>query len=405
MATGWSTSTLGSVCDVIPGYAFKSVDLGTEGMPVIKIGDIKEDLSVDAERCDRIPHNFVNEKHAKFKLEDKDIVLAMTGATAGKIGRLRTSEQALLNQRVARIKARKIHADFIWFVLSTRRYRELFYNLGRGAAQPNISAGQIESIEIPLPPYPIQSRIANILCAYDDLIAKNLRRISLLEQSARLLYEEWFVRLRFPGYEHTRVLKGVPKGWEKKKLRELATITMGQSPKSQYYNEDGEGLPFHQGVSDFGGRFVKHSTYCTVDGRMAQAGDILCSVRAPVGRLNITLDKIVIGRGLSAIRSNSGNQSFLFQQLRTHFFKEDLIGSGAIFAAVTREQLETQKLLTPPVFLITEFEDTSITADRQIECLFRQNQKLKQARDMLLPKLISGAISYVLPKGRGAQHG
>ena len=187
-------------------------------------------------------------------------------------------------------------------------------------------------------------------------------------------------------------MNGVPEGWERKKLADLAAILMGQSPKSQYYNEHGEGLPFHQGVSDFGERFVTHSTYCTVTGRVAQPGDILCSVRAPVGRLNITLDKIVIGRGLSAIRSTRANQSFLFQQLRSHFFKEDLIGSGAIFASVTKEQLQAQELLTPPPLLIREFEDVSAPIDQQIEILFRKNQKLKQARDILLPKLISGEV-------------
>lgn len=145
-----------------------------------------------------------------------------------------------------------------------------------------------------------------------------------LEEAARQLYREWFVRLRFPGYEHTRITNGVPEGWERKDLGDLADITMGQSPESKYYNQDGEGLPFHQGVTDFGNRFVTHRIYSNALNRIAEPGDILCSVRAPVGRLNVTLDKIVIGRGLAALRSKTGHQSILLQQLRTHFFKEDL---------------------------------------------------------------------------------
>jgi type I restriction enzyme S subunit len=388
----WKTVRLGDVCEVIPGYAFKSKDMGEVGIPVVKIGDIKEDLSVDLMNCNRISEDIIDERFDKFILEDKDILLAMTGATAGKMGRLRSNQKALLNQRVAKIKPREADREYVWFVLSTERYRELFYNLGRGAAQPNISGGQIESVEIPLPPLPIQRRIASILSAYDDLIQNNLRRIKLLEESARLLYKEWFVRLRFPGHEHTRIINGVPEGWERKRLGDLAFVVMGQSPKSQFYNEDGEGLPFHQGVSDFGERFVTHSTYCTVSNRIAEPGDILCSVRAPVGRLNKTLDKIVIGRGLAAIRSKSDHQSYLYYQLRHHFFKEDLIGGGAIFASVTKEHLLSQELLTATESLIREFEDVIRPIDRQIELLFMENQKLRQARDILLPKLMNGEI-------------
>jgi len=164
---------------------------------------------------------------------------------------------------------------------------------------------------------------------------------------------------------------------------------MGQSPESKYYNEDGEGLPFHQGVTDFGERFVTHSKYCIVSARIAEPGDILCSVRAPVGRLNITLEKIVIGRGLAAIRSRTNNQSFLYYHLKNHFFQEDIIGTGAIFASVTKEQLENQKLLTPNDFHIRKLEEVASPLDKQIEVLFRQNEKLRQSRDILLPRLMS----------------
>lgn len=261
-----------------------------------------------------------------------------------------------------------------------------------GAAQPNMSGGQIEAVEIPLPPGPVQERIGSILSGYDDLIENNLRRIALVEESARLLYKEWFVRLRFPGYEHTRIVDGVPDGWKIKELRELAELTMGQSPESRYYNENGEGLPFHQGVSDFGERFVSHRVFTTALNRTAESGDILCSVRAPVGRFNLTMDKIVVGRGLAAVRSRNGYQSFLYYQLKNYFFKEDLVGGGTIFASVTKNQLESQRLLSPPITLMREFEGFSRPIDLQLQNLFRQNQRLKQARDLLLPRLMSGEI-------------
>ncbi len=236
-------------------------------------------------------------------------------------------------------------------------------------------------------------RIASILSAYDDLIENNRRRIQLLEQAARLLYKEWFVHLRFPGHEHVKIIEGVPEGWERQSLSDLANITMGQSPKSIYYNKDGSGLPFHQGVTNFGIRFPSHQIYCTVQNRIAEPGDILFSVRAPVGRINITTDKIVIGRGLSAIRSKTGHQNLLFYLLKAHFFKEDMIGGGAIFAAVTKKDLHGVELLHAPAPIAEMFMERVRPVDSQIENLQRTIENLTKARDLLLPRLMNGEIS------------
>jgi type I restriction enzyme S subunit len=239
----------------------------------------------------------------------------------------------------------------------------------------------------------VQRRIVDTLSAYDDLIENNRRRMALLEEAARQLYREWFVRFRFPGHEHTRITNGVPEGWGRVRLGELSEVTMGQSPDSEHYNEDREGLPFHQGVTDFGDRFVTHRVYSTALNRVAQAGDILCSVRAPVGRLNVSLDKIVIGRGLAALRSKTGHQSLLLQQLRAHFFKEDLIGGGAIFVSVTKKEFSAQELLEPPERLKRAFEEMTVPCDDQIRVLHLENRQLRTARDLLLPRLMSGEIA------------
>lgn len=151
---------------------------------------------------------------------------------------------------------------------------------------------KLSTIEFPAPPFEIQRRIADILSAYDDLIENNRKQIKLLEEAAQRLYKEWFIGLRFPGYEHTRIVDGVPEGWKKKPLSSIADVIMGQSPKSVFYNQIGEGLPFHQGVGSYGNRFVKDETYSTSFTRIAEAGSILFSVRAPVGRLNITKNQI-----------------------------------------------------------------------------------------------------------------
>ncbi len=334
------------------------------------------------------------EQVSRYTISSDDIYISIAG-TIGRVGIIPNDlSGANLTENAAKITEIRPNVDkhYLMYFLQSAAGRGALQNKAGGTSQPKLALFRIEEIEFPCPPLYDQNKISSILSVYDDLIENNRRRMALLEEEARLIYREWFVRLRFPGHENTRIVDGTPAGWERKRLGEMAYITMGQSPESTYYNEHGEGLPFHQGVTDFGDRFVSHRVYCTALNHIAEAGDILCSVRAPVGRLNVTLDRIVIGRGLAALRSKTENQSFLFQQLRAHFFKEDLIGSGAIFLSVTRKEFESQELLDPPDRLKRVFEDAIVPCDEQLRVLHLQNQKLRAARDLLLPRLMSGEI-------------
>lgn len=205
------------------------------------------------------------------------------------------------------------------------------------------------------------------------------------------------MEMRFPGYETVNWTEDeqgrkLPEGWEYVPLIDVCELTMGQSPKSEFYNNNNDGLPFHQGVTGYGFRYVVDSKYCTMPTRIANEGDILCSVRAPVGRLNITMNKIIIGRGLSAIRNRQGFQSFQFYQLKSHFYQEDMIGGGAIFNSVTKKVLSKQTLLRPSQELLISFEKVGKQIDEQIQNLSIQNQVLREARDILLPRLMNQTI-------------
>ncbi len=253
-----------------------------------------------------------------------------------------------------------------------------------------------EMEKLQLPQRVVQEKIAAILSAYDDLIENNTRRIRILEEMAQAIYREWFVHFRFPGHKKVKLVNSplgpIPEGWEAKKLGEVCDIVMGQSPKSEFYNEQGEGLPFHQGVTDFGPHFPNDRVYCTVQNRIAEAGDILFSVRAPVGRINVTLKRIVIGRGLCAIRNRKGNQGFTLHQLKERFAEEDTMGGGTIFKAVTKEDMHGVGFLQPRGEIIQSYEDRSHPMDKLIETLNQKNVNLRATRDLLLPKLISGEL-------------
>lgn len=283
---------------------------------------------------------------------------------------------------------RPINKHYLCSYLKLANLRQL----DSGAAQSMITIESLRRFPVSFPDIEVQNRISEVIVRYDDLIETNRRRIALLEEAARLLYREWFVNLRFPGHEQFKLIDGLPVGWSKVSLDNLAFIVMGQSPESKFYNHNGDGLPFHQGVTNFGDHFVTHNTFTTQATRIAEAGDILCSVRAPVGRLNLTLDKIAIGRGLSAIRSRTGQQSLLLYQLKALLVEEDMIGGGAIFASVTKKELFAQQILQPDLETAAEFNRLASAIDEQIKILVLQNRLLFEARDKLLPKLMSGEI-------------
>lgn len=391
---------LGDVADMLSGFAFKSaefLDHAEEGVRLVRGDNVQQGYIRWGEKAKKWRSDAYDDL-SRYHLQKDDVILAMDRPIVGgglKLAWIKDQDlPSLLVQRVTRIRGinDKARTNFLRYVLSTPGFLAHIDRITTGANIPHISGKDIASFTFQLPDLDVQDRIVDYIAAYDDLIENNQRRIALLEESARLLYREWFVNLRFPGHELIKTKDGVPDGWARAPLDTVASITMGQSPDSKHYNSDGDGLPFHQGVTDFGHRFVSHEKFTREATRIAEAGDVLCSVRAPVGRLNITLDQIAIGRGLSAMRSLTGHQSLLFYQLDDLFFEEDMIGGGAIFASVGKKELFGQKVLQPDTKTADAFNSLASDLDKQIEALERQIRYLNEARDALLPKLMSGEI-------------
>ena len=325
-------------------------------------------------------------------LHENGIVIGRVGAYCCSVDYCSTKFWASDNTLVAYPASEQIETRFLFYLLTDAKLSRY----AGGAAQPLVTQTVLKQVKVRVPPLPIQQRIAGILSAYDELIENSQRRIKLLEAMARALYREWFVHFRFPGHEnHPRIpspLGEIPQGWEVKKLKDVCRLTMGQSPKSEFYNEAGDGVAFHQGVTDFGDRFPSDRLFCTADGRIAEAGDILFSVRAPVGRMNIANKKILLGRGLSAIRHNQGCQAFLWEQLKNRFTEVDMMGNGSIFASVTKDDMQGIELLCPSPPLIEVVTKHFDPVHSEIAALGQQIQTLRSTRDLLLPRLLSGQI-------------
>ena len=325
-------------------------------------------------------------------VEQWDVLMSMIGNGLGKTAVVKSvPNYAIKNLALFKLGS-EIKAKWLHYYLSSCDGQGLIYNSLQGSGQPFISLSYIRDFPIPNPPSEIMKYYVEVLSVYDDLIENNQRQIKLLEEAAQRLYKEWFVDLRFPGYEHTPIVDGVPEGWERKRLGDIADIVMGQSPKSEFYNQKKDGLPFHQGVGSYGYRFVTDDIFSSTFTRIATKGSILFSVRAPVGRMNYTRNRIAIGRGLAAINSKTGLQSFLFYLLKDKYFKDDLIGNGSIFASITKDELYGQIVIVPSPELANRFDEYAKSIDKKIELLDLQIKTLSEARDRLLPKLMSGEL-------------
>ena len=389
----WQNVTINDLGQIITGSTppTKKTEYYGNKYPFITPTDIETDSRIV--RTDRfLSHE--GYEYNKNRLLPRNAVCVVCIASIGKI--CMTTVPSVTNQQINSVVVNQDKYDpyFVYYLLRTKT--DVLKNIAGGVASPIVNKSTFANFEVCVPPLPTQHKIAAILSTYDDLIENNTRRIKILEDMAQTLYQEWFVHYRYPGHENVPMVQSklgpIPQGWEVMQLGEMCHVLMGLSPKSEFYNETGEGLPFHQGVTDFGQRFPTERVYCTVQKRIAEVGDILFSVRAPVGRINVANKKIVIGRGLSAIRCKIGNQNFILHQLKDKFQEEDTMGSGTIFNAITKSDLLGVQLLKPIQSVVAEFEETIEPISLELANLTIKNTTLRQTRDLLLPKLISGKI-------------
>lgn len=271
---------------------------------------------------------------------------------------------------------------------------------------PQITFDVLKTLQIWLPDLPTQKSIAKVLSDLDTKIELNNKINRELEAMAKTLYDYWFVQFDFPDANgkpykssggkmvyNAELKREIPEGWAVKKLSQIANITMGQSPSGSSYNDDGIGEIFFQGSTDFGWRYPTIRQYTTEPSRMAKSGDILLSVRAPVGTLNIADNDCCIGRGLTALNSKSGYDSYLYYVME--YFKQIFDhrnNAGTTFGSITKDDLHSLKLVYPKDDLLKKYNQTVSKFNQMILINHKQNQHLTALRDWLLPMLMNGQV-------------
>ena len=224
---------------------------------------------------------------------------------------------------------------------------------------------------------------------------------------ARQLYDYWFVQFDFPDENgrpykssggkmvwNEKLKREIPEGWYDTKLSKIANITMGQSPDGSSYNEQGNGILFYQGSTDFGMRFPSIRLFTTSPTRFAKEGDILMSVRAPVGATNIANADCCIGRGLAAMNSKLGSITHLYhiiQDLKTAFdLRND---AGTTFGSITKDDLYNLVVLKPTKSILELYENICNPIFKQQMLVGRNIVHLIKQRDELLPLLMNGQVN------------
>ncbi|KEZ23379.1 EcoKI restriction-modification system protein HsdS [Glaesserella parasuis] len=335
--------------------------------------------------------------------------------------------------------------EFFYYLL--KHNIPLFEARATGSTFKEVSGQVVKNTELLIPSIDIQKKIVDLVSPLDEKIELNTQINQTLEQIAQTIFKSWFIdfdpvhakanalasgqtleqaiqaamavisgkntqelhRLQTANPEQYQQLweiaeafpsgfdeEGVPRGWGLSTIDENYNVVMGQSPKGETYNEESNGALFYQGRAEFGWRYPEPRLYTTDPKRMAKKGNILMSVRAPVGDLNVALEDCCIGRGLAALSHKSNSLSFGLYQIKNLQNEFDIFnGEGTVFGSINQKDLKAIKVINPSFKIIKLFDDVCSSNELQIENLSREIIFLRKIRDELLPKLLSGEKKYV----------
>jgi len=378
------------------------------------INFVKSESVGQFKHLDQSLFQFIDEETDKMlkrsRLEKDDLLFSIAGAYLGKLSIVRNEDlPANTNQAVGivRLSAEKVDVNYLYYYFSQRNINLYINNLSSQSSQPNLNLDLLGRLTFDNKDLTTQKSIAKVLSDLDAKIELNNCINRELEAMAKTLYDYWFVQFDFPNEQgkpykssggkmvyNAELKREIPEGWTVKKLSEIANITMGQSPEGSSYNDDGIGEIFFQGSTDFGWRYPTIRQYTTQPSRRAKAGDILLSVRAPVGTLNIADNDCCIGRGLAALNSKSGYDSYLYYVME--YFKQifdNRNNAGTTFGSITKDDLFSLKLVYPKDDILKKYNQSVFKYNHIILNNHKQNQQLTELRDWLLPMLMNGQVT------------
>lgn len=354
------------------------VEQGVRVISAKNVHDGKLD-NLDSIRC---VTKEIYEKWMKEDIQRNDILLASEGASMGESMLWESDEKIVLGQRLfcLRCDSSVLNPYYLAMYMRTPEYQAELVNHATGTSVLGLRQPALLRTKVRYLPIESQNMIGNLYRVILARIDNNKKINDNLQKQAQAVYEEMFVN-------------NLDVSMTSGTLSDIASVTMGQSPKGSSYNEQAIGEVFYQGRAEFGFRFPSRRLYTTEPKRIAESGDVLLSVRAPVGDLNVAYERCCIGRGLGAIHSKDGHSSFILYTMFSLKPQLDVFnGEGTVFGSINRDSLNAIPVEIPSPDRIEQFEAFARPMDDLIRSNYEEICRLEALRDSLLPKLMSGEI-------------
>ena len=390
-----SEVVLNDICELIVDCPHSTAyDEGT-GYPLVRTPNIGRGRLIYS-GMHRVCEEVYNKRNARAIPQTNDLIFARE-ATAGNVALIREGEKVCLGQRTVLIRpnANLVNPAFLTYHLLAPEQQYKLLSTANGATVAHVNMPTIRNLKLSLPPLATQHRIATILSRYDSLIENYQKQIKLLEEAAQRLYKEWFVDLRFPGHENTKIVDGVPEGWEKKSIGEIGEYLNGFAFKPSDWQDLGKPIikikEMGNGVTN---ETPRNSGERVPAKYLIKAGDLLFSWSATLmviiwsgeeGWLNQHLFKVTPVKGI--------DREFLLQSISNTIVEFQNLTTGSTMKHIQRNKLDQVFVNVPNAEIMKRYSDISEKTRSNILSLQSQLRLLTEARDRLLPKLMSGEIT------------
>lgn len=382
----WKKVKLKDCCHSISDGDHLPPPKSDSGVPFVTIANIDATNHIDFGNTMFVPYEYYNNLNDIRKAKFNDILYSVVGSF-GKPVLIKENKPFAFQRHIAILRPNNEIVDscFLYYVMLSRDFYMQADTVAIGAAQRTISLTALRNMEVELPSMEIQHRIATILSRYDSLIENYQKQIKLLEEAAQRLYKEWFIDLRFPGHENTKIVDGVPEGWEVKSIIDVYNFKYGKILPTKDFVKDGA-IPVY-GASKQIGRYSKANCF---------EPKVLIGSRGNAGFVHRTIED----------ETYVTNNSFIvepkkeFKYLRLPYIYESLkvmdfvaICTGAAQPQLTLNSIASLKYIIPSDRIITDYCDVSVLFFKKIAMSYKQLRLLAEARDRLLPRLMSGEIT------------
>ena len=376
---------LNEVCELIVDCPHSTASDEGKGYPLVRTPNIGKGRLV-YNGMHRVCEDVYNKRNARAVPQENDLIFARE-ATAGNVALIQKGEKVCLGQRTVLIRPNqeKVNPAFLTYFLLAPKQQYNLLSTANGATVAHVNLPTIRNLKIDLPELPTQHRIATILSRYDSLIENYQKQIKLLEEAAQRLYKEWFVDLRFPGHENTKIIDGVPEGWEKKPVDSIYSIKYGKNLSTKLITESGE-FPVYgaNGVIGYYDKANCNEQVVLITSRGNGSGDVLMTYHKDAF---ITNNSFIV---LPLEDYSYCQLPFTYQFLKNANFRA--VRTGAAQPQLTNQSIHTVDVVLPSKDIIIDYCDKVFCSNKKIIVLRNQIRLLTEARDRLLPKLMSGEI-------------